>query len=287
MAKKNTLGRGLDSLLGVGLDASSDSEAVELLNISDLESGTYQPRVQMDDDSLKELAESIKEHGIIQPILVRKKSDNSYEIIAGERRWRASQLAGLVEIPAIVREISDENALAIGLIENIQRQNLNPIEEAQGLFRLKEEFGLTHERIASAVGRSRSSITNTMRLLNLPEEIQEYLIESKLDMGHARAIITLPVMDQLDLAHKAVKMGWSVREIERRANRVGVVQSKKTKDLEIQRLEEQLSDYFGMKVDLREKSKSGSGVLSFNFTSYDELNQLLSKIQFKDKDKSF
>ncbi|MBN3859008.1 ParB/RepB/Spo0J family partition protein [Neisseriaceae bacterium PsAf] len=287
MAKKNTLGRGLDSLLGVGLDASSDGEVVELLNISDLESGTYQPRVQMDDDSLKELAESIKEHGIIQPILVRKTSDHSYEIIAGERRWRASQLAGLVEIPAIVREISDENALAIGLIENIQRQNLNPIEEAQGLFRLKEEFGLTHERIASAVGRSRSSITNTMRLLNLPEEIQEYLIESKLDMGHARAIITLPVMDQLDLAHKAVKMGWSVREIERRANRVGVVQSKKTKDLEIQRLEEQLSDYFGMKVDLREKSKSGSGVLSFNFTSYDELNQLLSKIQFKDKDKSF
>ncbi|QRN41446.1 MAG: ParB/RepB/Spo0J family partition protein [Neisseriaceae bacterium] len=287
MVKKNTLGRGLDSLLGVSLEASDNVQSVELLNVSDLEPGIYQPRAQMDNKSLQELAESIKEHGIIQPILVRKKKDHSYEIIAGERRWRASQLAGLTEIPAIIREISDEDALAIGLIENIQRQNLNPIEEAQGLLRLKEEFGLTHEKIASAVGRSRSSITNTMRLLNLPEEIQGYLIENKLDMGHARAIITLPVMKQLDLAHKAVKRGWSVREIEKRVNRIGVTQTKKIKDIETQKLEEQLSDYFGIKVDLRENSKLGSGVLSFSFTSYDELDQLLLKMHFKNNNKNF
>lgn len=285
MSKKNTLGRGLDSLLNVTLGSLDENEAVEQLLITDIEPGLYQPRTEFEDESLKELAESIKEHGVIQPILVRKKGLR-YEIVAGERRWRASLLAGLDNIPGIVREINDENALAIGLIENIQRQNLNPIDEAQGLDRLQKEFGLTHERIANAVGRSRSSITNTMRLLTLPESVQNYLRQRKLDMGHARALITLPVMQQLELAEQAVRNGWSVREIEKK---VAVQTSlkpriKSIKNREIIDLEEKLSNYLGLPVTLKEKTKKGAGVISFAFNSYEELDQLLNKLQFKDQD---
>ena len=217
MAKaKGGLGRGLDSLISNAVDSSS-SDRLTTVAIADIQPGRYQARVQIDDEALQELADSIKAQGIIQPVIVRERGLSQYELIAGERRWRASQLAGLTEIPVVIKTISDETALAMGLIENLQRENLNPIEEAQGLKRLADEFGLTHETIAKAVGKSRSAISNSLRLLSLPEPVQEMLYQRRLEMGHARALLTLHVVDQLELAQKAVKNGWSVREVERRS----------------------------------------------------------------------
>ncbi|MDU6658423.1 MAG: ParB/RepB/Spo0J family partition protein, partial [Neisseria mucosa] len=216
MAKAKGLGRGLDSLISNAVDSSS-SDRLTTVAIADIQPGRYQARVQMDDEALQELADSIKAQGIIQPVIVRERGLSQYELIAGERRWRASQLAGLTEIPVVIKTISDETALAMGLIENLQRENLNPIEEAQGLKRLADEFGLTHETIAKAVGKSRSAISNSLRLLSLPEPVQEMLYQRRLEMGHARALLTLHVVDQLELAQKAVKNGWSVREVERRS----------------------------------------------------------------------
>ena len=200
MAKaKGGLGRGLDSLISNGVDNSS-SDRLTTVSINDIQPGRYQARVQMDDEALQELADSIKAQGVIQPVIVREHGLSQYELIAGERRWRASQLAGLTEIPVVIKTISDETALAMGLIENLQRENLNPIEEAQGLKRLADEFGLTHETIAKAVGKSRSAISNSLRLLSLPEPVQEMLYHRHLEMGHARALLTLPVVEQLELA---------------------------------------------------------------------------------------
>lgn len=217
MAKpKGGLGRGLDSLISHNLD-DGGNDRLTTVPIGDIRPGRYQPRVQMDDEALQELAESIKAQGVIQPVIVREQGLNGYELIAGERRWRASQLAGLTEMPVVVKSISDETALAMGLIENLQRENLNPIEEARGLKRLADEFSLTHETIAKAVGKSRSAISNSLRLLALPEPVQEMLYARRLEMGHARALLTLPVVTQLELAQKAVKNGWSVREVERRS----------------------------------------------------------------------
>lgn len=217
MAKvKGGLGRGLDSLLANGADNSS-GDRLTTVAVKDIRPGRYQARVQIDDEALQELADSIKAQGVIQPVIVREHGLSRYELIAGERRWRAAQIAGLTEIPAVIKTISDETALAMGLIENLQRENLNPIEEAQGLKRLADEFGLTHETIAQAVGKSRSAISNSLRLLSLPEPVQEMLYQRRLEMGHARALLTLPVVEQLELAQKAVKNGWSVREVERRS----------------------------------------------------------------------
>ena len=181
-------GRGLDSLLA---DAVGDSSGDRLTSVPvrDIKPGRYQPRSQMDDEGLQELADSIKAQGVIQPVIVREHGLSQYELIAGERRWRASQLAGLAEIPVVIKSIGDEAALAMGLIENIQRENLNPIEEAQGLKRLVDEFGLTHETVAKAVGRSRSAVSNSLRLLALPEPVQEMLFLRQLEMGHARALL--------------------------------------------------------------------------------------------------
>ena len=199
MAIAKGLGRGLDSLISNAVDSSS-SDRLTTVAIADIQPGRYQARVQMDDEALQELADSIKAQGIIQPVIVRERGLSQYELIAGERRWRASQLAGLTEIPVVIKTISDETALAMGLIENLQRENLNPIEEAQGLKRLADEFGLTHETIAKAVGKSRSAISNSLRLLSLPEPVQEMLYQRRLEMGHARALLTLHVDDQLELA---------------------------------------------------------------------------------------
>lgn len=280
MAKAKGLGRGLDVLMPSGVEGSEEDDRLSVLPIDNIQPGRYQPRSQMDDDTLQELADSIRIQGVIQPIIVRESGLDAYELIAGERRWRASQLAGLQEIPAVIKNISDKSALAMGLIENIQRQNLNPIEEAQGLKRLVDEFGLTHEKVAEAVGRSRSSISNSLRLLSLPETVQDLIYARQLEMGHARALLTLPVLQQIDLAQKAVKNGWSVREVERKSRpkpnkRVIAL------DADTVRLQNKISEHIGMDVAIR-SSSGQKGKITFSFNSYDELDYLLQKLGYKE-----
>ena len=268
MAKaKGGLGRGLDSLISNAVDSSS-SDRLTTVAIADIQPGRYQARVQIDDEALQELADSIKAQGIIQPVIVRERGLSQYELIAGERRWRASQLAGLTEIPVVIKTISDETALAMGLIENLQRENLNPIEEAQGLKRLADEFGLTHETIAKAVGKSRSAISNSLRLLGLPEPVQEMLYQRRLEMGHARALLTLHVVDQLELAQKAVKNGWSVREVERRsqlAHQKAKPEATKTINPDIRRINDALTEHLGVNAEVKTSNqKKGKIVLHFD-----------------------
>ena len=268
MAKaKGGLGRGLDSLISNAVDSSS-SDRLTTVAIADIQPGRYQARVQIDDEALQELADSIKAQGIIQPVIVRERGLSQYELIAGERRWRASQLAGLTEIPVVIKTISDETALALGLIENLQRENLNPIEEAQGLKRLADEFGLTHETIAKAVGKSRSAISNSLRLLSLPEPVQEMLYQRRLEMGHARALLTLHVVDQLELAQKAVKNGWSVREVERRsqlAHQKAKPEAAKTISPDILRINDALTERLGVNAEVKTSNqKKGKIVLHFD-----------------------
>ncbi|HGH6827410.1 TPA: ParB/RepB/Spo0J family partition protein [Neisseria meningitidis] len=268
MAKvKGGLGRGLDSLLANGADNSS-GDRLTTVAVKDIRPGRYQARVQIDDEALQELADSIKAQGVIQPVIVREHGLSRYELIAGERRWRAAQIAGLTEIPAVIKTISDETALAMGLIENLQRENLNPIEEAQGLKRLADEFGLTHETIAQAVGKSRSAISNSLRLLSLPEPVQEMLYQRRLEMGHARALLTLPVVEQLELAQKAVKNGWSVREVEHRSQ--AALQNKrpepkKTAAADIGRLNDLLTEKLGVNAEIKTANhKKGRIILHFD-----------------------
>ena len=268
MAKaKGGLRRGLDSLISNAVDSSS-SDRLTTVAIADIQPGRYQARVQIDDEALQELADSIKAQGIIQPVIVRERGLSQYELIAGERRWRASQLAGLTEIPVVIKTISDETALAMGLIENLQRENLNPIEEAQGLKRLADEFGLTHETIAKAVGKSRSAISNSLRLLSLPEPVQEMLYQRRLEMGHARALLTLHVVDQLELAQKAVKNGWSVREVERRsqlAHQKAKPEATKTINPDIRRINDALTEHLGVNAEVKTSNqKKGKIVLHFD-----------------------
>lgn len=260
-------GRGLDSLLA-GAVGDSSGDRLTSVPVRDIKPGRYQPRSQMDDEGLQELADSIKAQGVIQPVIVREHGLSQYELIAGERRWRASQLAGLAEIPVVIKSIGDEAALAMGLIENIQRENLNPIEEAQGLKRLVDEFGLTHETVAKAVGRSRSAVSNSLRLLALPEPVQEMLFLRQLEMGHARALLSLPVMEQLSLAQKAVKNGWSVREVERRcqlAQQAPQEKKSKTVSPDIRYLNEALTEKLGVRVEVQTANhKRGKVVLHFD-----------------------
>ena len=260
-------GRGLDSLLA-GAVGDSSGDRLTSVPVRDIKPGRYQPRSQMDDEGLQELADSIKAQGVIQPVIVREHGLSQYELIAGERRWRASQLAGLAEIPVVIKSIGDEAALAMGLIENIQRENLNPIEEAQGLKRLVDEFGLTHETGAKAVGRSRSAVSNSLRLLALPEPVQEMLFLRQLEMGHARALLPLPVMEQLSLAQKAVKNGWSVREVERRSQLAQQEpQEKKSKTVspDIRYLNEALTEKLGVRAEVQTANhKRGKVVLHFD-----------------------
>ncbi|CWM57887.1 TPA: ParB/RepB/Spo0J family partition protein [Neisseria meningitidis] len=268
MAKvKGGLGRGLDSLLANGADNSS-GDRLTTVAVKDIRPGRYQARVQIDDEALQELADSIKAQGVIQPVIVREHGLSRYELIAGERRWRAAQIAGLTEIPAVIKTISDETALAMGLIENLQRENLNPIEEAQGLKRLADEFGLTHETIAQAVGKSRSAISNSLRLLSLPGPVQEMLYQRRLEMGHARALLTLPVVEQLELAQKAVKNGWSVREVERRSQAAFQnkrPEPKKTAAADIGRLNDLLTEKLGVNAEIKTANhKKGKIILHFD-----------------------
>ncbi len=284
--KPKGLGRGLGALLAANTDddATDDSE-LQTLPTSELTPGKYQPRTRMDEDSLADLSLSIKAQGVIQPILVRvidpTPGSERYEIIAGERRWRAAQLAGLTEVPVLVRAIPDEQALAMALIENIQREDLNPLEEAMGLQRLIDEFGLTHQQAAEAVGRSRPAASNLLRLLQLTAPVQDLLMEGKIDMGHARALLPLSGAMQVAAAQRIVQKGLSVREAERLAQHL--LNPPKPKvvhdvDRDLLRLQEELSDSLGATVAIR-ANKKGVGKVVIDFASLDQLDELLARLR--------
>jgi ParB family chromosome partitioning protein len=283
MIKMKGLGRGLDALLS-GSDRPHGDEQ-RSLPVERLRPGKYQPRTRMDETSLGELAASIKAQGVMQPILVRA-VDNTpgaerYEIVAGERRWRASQLAGLAEVPVLIRSIPDEQALEMALIENIQRENLNPLEEAQGLQRLIDEFGLTHQQAADAVGRSRPAATNLLRLLQLTVAVQDLLMAGDLDMGHARALLPVSSGQQLALAQRVVQKGLSVRETERLVQQLlnpPKSVAAKVIDRDLLRLQEELSDGLGASVQIR-ANKKGIGKVTIDFASLEQLDGLLNRIR--------
>lgn len=286
MAAKRSrgLGRGLDALLG-GTDGG-DSTALddgELRNlpVEYLQRGRYQPRTEFDPAALQELADSIKAQGVVQPIVARPIGDNRYEIVAGERRWRAAQLAGLAEIPALVREIPDETAVAVALIENIQREDLNPLEEATALKRLTEEFGLTHQEAADAVGRSRASVTNLLRLLDLHPELKAAIGRGELEMGHARALAGLPEAKQPAAAASVIAGGLSVRQTEALVKRLQQETPEPApvrQDPNIRRLQEDLSERLGAAVSIQHGSR-GNGKLVIQYSSLDELDGILERMR--------
>jgi ParB family chromosome partitioning protein len=279
MAKQKGLGRGLDALLAG--DAENDSNGLRMLPVGQLKPGKYQPRSYMDDEALRTLADSIQSQGIMQPILVRELASEQYEIIAGERRWRASQIAGLEEVPVLIREIEDESALKMALIENIQRENLNPLEEALGIKRLVDEFAMTHEKAANAVGRSRVAVSNLLRLLTLANAVQNLLMENKLDMGHARALIGLDAAQQVMLANKVVHEHLSVREVESLVKNKAEAAKTKTQKAsinpDIAALQNTLSETLGAGVSIAAKS-NGSGTLKINYSNLDQLDEIIKKI---------
>ncbi len=292
-AKKRGLGRGLEALLGPkAAEAAAPPEAqpgetLRTLPVAQLQPGKYQPRTAMDPSKLDELAESIKAQGVIQPIVVRELSPGKYEIVAGERRWRASQLAGLADIPVVVRELDDRTVIAMALIENIQREDLNPLEEAQSLQRLIDEFSLTHAEAAEAVGRSRAAVSNLLRLLDLPPAIRALLEARRLEMGHARALLTLSPELASKLASEAADQGWSVREVEHRAQQFSagkVPNGKKAKpgklppQADIASLETELSETLGTKVSIAH-SRSGKGKLVIHYSDLDSLDGVLERLR--------
>ena len=275
------LGRGLDALLAANHEEETDKGELQSLPTIALQPGKYQPRTRMDPGSLEELAASIKAQGVMQPIMVRPVGEDGYEIIAGERRWRASQIAGLSEVPCLVREIPDEAALAMSLIENIQREDLNPLEEAGGIQRLIDEFDMTHQQAADAVGRSRPAASNLLRLLQLSAPVQELLMTGKLDMSHARALLPLNGAQQVAVAQRVVQHGLSVREAERLVQQI--IQPPKPAaeqpvDRDLLRLQEEISDRLGAAVAIR-SSKKGSGKITIEFGDLDQLEGILGRLR--------
>ena len=275
------LGRGLDALLGGTAKGKGEDELAQL-PVGALRPGKYQPRTRMDEASLAELADSIRARGVIQPIVVRPVDGGKYEILAGERRWRAARMAGQERVPALVREVPDEVALGIGLIENIQREDLNPIEEGNGLKRLIEEFKLTHEEVARAVGRSRTAVTNLLRLLDLAPSVQDMLQDGKIDMGHARALLSLSKARQVETAEQVAAKGLSVRETERLVqSATSAPRSKAGRvrlDADGRRIEEELSESLGATVKLKPR-RGGRGALVIDYSSLDELQGLLVRLK--------
>jgi len=275
------LGRGLDALLSGG--KNEKDEVMRELSVAQLRPGKYQPRSHMDETSLKDLAASIRAQGVMQPILVRQLADG-YEIIAGERRWRAAQLAGLTHVPVLVRSVPDNAALAMALIENIQRENLNPLEEAIGIQRLIDEFKMTHQLAAEAVGRSRSAASNLLRLLKLPQPVQDMLMENKLDMGHARALLSLESAQQILLANKITADGLSVREAEKLVQKqlAAPEQTKHKKTAkpsrDTLRLQEEMSAVLGTHVEIKPGNK-GSGKLVIEYANHDQLDEFMSRLK--------
>ena len=283
MIRPKGLGRGLDALLAGTDDAARSAEALQSLPIDRLRPGRYQPRTRMDEGSLAELALSIREQGVMQPILVRPVEGGRFEIIAGERRWRAAQQAGLREVPALVRAVPDQSALALALIENIQREDLNPIEEAHGLKRLIDEFGITHDAAAKAVGRSRSAVTNLLRLTQLPKAVQDYVQDGAIDMGHARALLALPGAQQTAAAVRVVNGGLSVRETERLVH--GLLHPAKraarrrahARDADTIRLENDIAEALGATVAIEAKP-GGKGRIVIGYSSLEQLDGIVARL---------
>jgi len=278
--KPKGLGRGLDALLGAAEEAPR-GDALVTLPVSRIRPGKYQPRTRMDQEALAELASSIRTQGLMQPLLVRPIDRDRYELIAGERRWRAAQMAGLEEVPVLVREVPDESALALSLIENIQREDLNPMEESAGIQRLIDEFRMTHEQAADAVGRSRSATTNLLRLLKLAKPVQEMLMEGALEMGHARAVLPLDPARQIEAANRVAARGLSVRDTEalvQKMLRGAGVRTKARADRDLARLEDEVSERLGTTVEIR-PGRKGSGKLTIQYSSLDHLDQLLKKLR--------
>ena len=275
--KNRGLGRGLDALLSNDGDNQSSEETSNVIALDKLISGKFQPRKNFNQDTLKELADSIKAQGIIQPILVRMISNNQYEIIAGERRWQAAKIANLKEVPVIIKDISDSTALAMALIENIQREDLNVIEEARGIKRLIDEFNITHEEAAEAVGKSRTTVSNILRLLNLCEHAQKALETKKIEMGHARAILSLSFIDQTKMCQKIINQQLTVREVEKAVSKgeTKKIPSKQSKDNDIRRLENELSEKLGIVVSINHKS-SGRGSINLKYSSLEELDKIIA-----------
>jgi ParB family transcriptional regulator, chromosome partitioning protein len=279
MAKLKGLGRGLDALLGG--DEPQPQEHLMNVALTQLRPGKYQPRTQIDPDAIAGLAESIKTQGVIQPILARPLGDGHFEIIAGERRWRAAQLAGLDSVPVLVRDVRDDMALAMALIENIQREDLNPMEEAAGIQRLIDEFGMTHEAAAESVGRSRSGVTNLLRLLSLPKPVQDMVLQGRLDMGHARALLVLPAAKQIELANLIAAKHLSVRQAEQMVSEaLSAPHARKSasRDRDLVALEEELSDHLGTRVSIAPRKK-GAGRLVIDYGSLDQLDTLLTRLR--------
>lgn len=291
--KKKGLGRGLDALLGGASTSIGGEQAQQTLSVSRLKAGKYQPRQAMDQSALEELADSIRAQGVMQPLLVRsiggQGAQESFEIIAGERRFRAAQIAGLTEVPVLIRQADDQAALAMALIENLQRQDLSALEEAQGIDRLIREFGLTHEQAAQAVGRSRSATSNLLRLLQLPAEVQHMMRAGGLEAGHARALLPLSAAQQRAVAERVVREKLSVRDAERLVGKIlataelngkagrDTSAGKKAMHRDWSRVEEQLSDTLGLPVTLK-SGKGSRGELLIRFSSLDELNGLLDRL---------
>jgi len=285
--KRQALGRGLGAMLARNQQQENqDADSLRELPLDLIQPGEYQPRSFMDADKLNELADSIRAQGVVQPVIVRPlQGAAGYELIAGERRWRAAQIAGLRDIPAVIRQVSDEITVAMALIENIQREDLNPLEEANALQRLIDEFDMTHQQAAQAVGRSRAAVSNLLRLQDLPAGVQHLLETRKLDMGHARALLALPATKQLAAANKVVQLSLSVRSTEQlvrnllaEASSDSAPQSVKKSDPNIIRLEQELSDHVGAVVSIKQQSK-GRGELRIRYNSLDELEGILEHIR--------
>ncbi len=293
--KKRGLGRGLDALLGAGAKAAAEpaagaaaatppsGEQLRHLPVELIQRGRYQPRMDMRQESLEELADSIRAQGVVQPIVVRPIGKDRYEIIAGERRWRATQIAGLGEIPAVIRDVPDDAAIAMALIENIQRENLNPLEEAVALKRLLDEFELTHQQAAQAVGRSRTAVSNLLRLLDLNDDVKKLVEHGDLEMGHARAMLTLKGPQQSDAARQVVARGLSVRETESLVRRLLAAPDQKKQqvpaiDPDVRRLQDDLSEKLGAAVRVQQGAK-GKGKLVIEYNTLDELDGILAHIR--------
>jgi ParB family transcriptional regulator, chromosome partitioning protein len=284
MIRPKGLGRGLDALLSASSEEAASANALQTIAIDRVRPGKLQPRTHMDDAALAELADSIKEQGVMQPILVRPVDGGRFEIIAGERRWRAAQRAGLREIPALVKSVDDNNALALALIENIQREDLNPLEEARGLARLVDEFGLTHDAVAKAVGRSRSAVSNLLRLTQLAKPVQDHLMSGALEMGHARALLALPTAEQGGAAARVVSETLSVRDTERLVGTLinpahrAARRAAPSRDTDTVRLENEIAEKLGAKVRIEPGSK-GAGRIAINYGSLEELDGILARIR--------
>jgi ParB family transcriptional regulator, chromosome partitioning protein len=282
--KRRGLGRGLDALIGattsVTLESAKAEKTLRQLPIDRIQRSPFQPRVSFKKESLQELADSIRQQGVLQPVVVRPR-DDGFELVAGERRWRAAQLAGLQEIPAVVKELPDEAAAAIALIENIQREDLNPLEEASALQRLADRFTMTHQQIAEAVGRSRVGVTNMLRLLELAEPVKQWLQEGRLNMGHARALLSLPASRQVELGKMIVARGLSVRATEQLAQAAPEAKpaaGHSRKDPDVARLERSLADQLGARVDIQH-SRDGKGKLVIHYSSLEQLEGILDQIR--------